>query len=820
MKFFTLFTLLFYSAVLFAQERPQGDRGSDNMPKDGVLRGKVYDADLKTPVQYANIVVKSARDGSIINGAVADEKGDFVIKDLSYGKFTVEIDFIGYKKVIKTEVLINPQSKEVDLGKIELKQSVTQLETVEVVGEKKYVEYKIDKKVINVSQDLSATGGNAVDILENTPSVQTDIDGNVSLRGSGSFTVLIDGKPSPLEGSEALQQIPASIIESIEIITNPSAKYDPDGVAGIINVILKKKKEPGFNGIVNVNADTQSGLGGDFLFNYRMSKLNLFVGAESSNGLRPGTSQSVRENYYDSITSYIVQNGERARGRYGTSLKGGLDYTFNDRHSVTFSGTYGDRGFRRSSFNKTHQYTTPELIDTNYVTDSYFKGGNIYVDINGFYLYKFKQKDHQLSVQGIYTINNGDDDDVLKQYDSDENFYYTDTDEILRQRTESTDQSINKRIQADYVKPFKKEGSKLEAGLQARIYNGKSDYQLEDYDFDTQIWVEDPSQINGIDFNQTISSVYSTYSGSFKKFEFMAGLRGEYTNREIVSRIIDTSYIVDLYDYFPTFHISRPINATLQVMASYARRIERPRDWDLDPFKNYSDPLNVRMGNPALLPEYIDSYDLSAQKKFKKGFVSLEGYHRITTNLISHISTLGADNIMYNTMANMNSDKSTGFELTGNFDFTKWFNLNSGFDFYRYKFDGEIDGIDVSDANNTWSARASLSFKLKWGTKIQVNGNYRAPHIEPQEKSEGSFMSSIAVRQDFFDRKLSVSFRVRDVFGSMKHASESWGEQYYSYSKLLSKAPVFTFSVSYKINNYKQKRSEGEGEGEGGGEDM
>ncbi|MBI4645424.1 MAG: carboxypeptidase-like regulatory domain-containing protein, partial [Bacteroidia bacterium] len=245
--------IVIFNITVSSQERPPH---GENMPSDGNISGTIKDPDLNQLIPYANVILYRLKDSSIVTGAIADEKGNFTLSKLPYGKFYLEIHFIGYEKKFIPEILLTPRQKDILLGIIELRQTATQLNEVEVVGERKFIEYKIDKKIINVSQDIVASGGMAADVLENTPSVQIDIDGNISLRGSTNFTVLIDGKPSITDGNELLQQTPAGMIENIEIITNPSAKYDPDGIAGIINIIMKKQKEKGTNGIINANVGT------------------------------------------------------------------------------------------------------------------------------------------------------------------------------------------------------------------------------------------------------------------------------------------------------------------------------------------------------------------------------------------------------------------------------------------------------------------------------------------------------------------------------------------------------------------------------------
>jgi len=282
MKNLLILLLLILSAVgtVFSQVPPAVNAGGmSNLTKNGKIKGKIIDAESKTPMEYANVAIYNKRDSKLVSGGIADGAGVFEISELPFGAYYVEANFIGFEKTTIDNIKIIPNSTTVDMGTIELAASSKEIGTVDVVAERNRIEYKIDKKVINVSQDINAAGGTAVTVLENTPSVEVDIDGNVSLRGSSSFTVLIDGRPSILSGSDALKQIPSSAIENIEIITNPSVKYDPDGMAGIINIVMKKNILAGFNGILNVNAGTGKKYGTDLTLNYKTKKYNLFFGA-------------------------------------------------------------------------------------------------------------------------------------------------------------------------------------------------------------------------------------------------------------------------------------------------------------------------------------------------------------------------------------------------------------------------------------------------------------------------------------------------------------------------------------------------------------
>jgi hypothetical protein len=276
-----------------------------NMLKDGVLRGIVMDDQYKTPVQFANVALFSLRDSTVAGGAVCDESGYFEMTGIAYGKYYVVVDFIGYEKFILNDIKLHPEQKVHDIGTVYLKHIAVDIEEVEITGERNFVEYKIDRKVINISKNINATGGSLVDALENAPSIQVDIDGNVTMRGSSNFKVLIDGKPTVLDANDILQQIPPSSVENIEIITNPSVKYDPDGTTGILNIIMKKEHKSGFSGVINASAGTGDKYTADFLFNYRTEKSNFFIGANYGDRTHSGDGNSMRKTYLTDDTTFL-----------------------------------------------------------------------------------------------------------------------------------------------------------------------------------------------------------------------------------------------------------------------------------------------------------------------------------------------------------------------------------------------------------------------------------------------------------------------------------------------------------------------------------
>ena len=819
-KIYYLLIIIILTRLEIFSQPPAGRQNPGNMQMDASISGKVIDNTTGQPVEYASVGLYRMRDSSLVTGGITDATGNFTLNGLSYGRFYAEISFMGYKKSRITGIMLNASQKKAMVGTVKLDPSTTVINAVEVVGERSQMEYKIDKKVINVSQQIVASGGSAIDVLENTPSVQTDIEGNIQLRGSSNFTVLLDGKPSALQGSEALQQIPASAIQNIEIITNPSAKYDPDGTAGIINVLMKKQKINGMNGLINLSAGTGDKYNGDFLVNYRTSKFNYFLGGDFNDmkfKMKGYLDQRTPSQKPDT-TDVQVANSEGNMHRSGKGVKAGFDYYINDKNTLSLSGNVSQRAFGRLTNSKYYEFTDPATTDVYYLLTNNMTGPHENYNINLDYRLKFNNPDHQLQATVYYeTGTSGHPTDMIQIYT--DNKWEHPSDSILQRSEENGNENVF-RAKIDYTRPMGAKG-KLEAGYQGRYEGSKGDYHFRN--FIGRQWVEDLTQYNKIDYTDHIEALYATFSNSMKLFDYQLGLRGEYTNRNLVKKITGQEYPINRIDLFPTVHLSRQLPWELQVQASYSRRINRPDDRDLDPFARYIDNKNLRQGNPALKPEFTDSYELNFQKKISEGLFSIEGYYRQTNDLISQIKRPNFnDTLTLQTVANFKRDYSLGTELMLDLPIAKWWNFNATSSVYKYHIDGSIEDSTVAQNAITMNARINSTFRLKWGMQIQANYFYNAPSITPQGTREGFSFTTIGIRQDLLKKKASLTLQVRDLFGTMKFASTSESPNFYSYNRMQRESRVFTLTFTYRINNYKQqarRESEGVNESEfnGGG---
>ena len=776
----------------------------------GTLKGFVFDTDANQPLEYATISIFSIKENKVVNGTITDQTGFFKLKNVDFGMYRIDISFIGYKPKSIDKVAIRPNSREVDLGRVELDPAVEAINEAVVVADRPTMTYKIDKKVINVSQQHTSASGTAVEILETVPSITVDIEGNVSLRGSESFTVLIDGKPTVLEPSDALSQIPASAIENIEVITNPSVKYDPDGTSGIINIITKRNKLQGFNGIANLNVGMYERYGGDILINWRKERVNFFVGADFNNRNMEGSRSGETWNRRGDTTYHILSEGDFSRGGQSYSVRGGIDLTLNPRNSINLEATYGDHSRGGDTYTDYIEYKSPDplAIKNYYVSDETSDRGGSYYNFNLGYTKNFFKKGHQIYALANYRARDFSEESINELVDMAGN---------LTSGQISTESGPNTswRFQLDYTLPINEE-NKFEAGFNSRLDNSNSLAEMEQYDTTTKKYVYMDDFMHDVDHKSVIHAIYTMYSGSIGKFGYQLGLRGEYTYRDITLKETNESFLIDRFDYFPTLHFSYTTANENEWMTNYSRRIQRPRGWYLEPFVTWRDAYNVSIGNPDLLPEYIDSYELSHLLKFGKNTFSVDAYYRVTNNKIERIQSTyeEEDNVNQTTYQNIGKDYALGIEMMLGIDVVKWWHIDLMGNLYDYKVEGEYEYedqginkvVDFSESSFNWNTRFNNTLRLGKTTRVQFNGMYNSPTVSAQGERDGFFMTNLAVRQSFMKNQLSATLQVRDVFGTMSHSSTYKGEDFYRWSDFQPNTPLVTLTISYKINNYKPDR--------------
>jgi hypothetical protein len=772
----------------------------------GTIQGKVFDSETNEPLEYVSVAVYTLSDKSLVDGTITSENGIFNIKGLDNGRYYIEATFIGYDKTVVEDIEIDAGDNQIDLGRIILPRAISQLDVVEIVADELSVEYKIDRKVINVGQQLTTASGTAVDILENLPSITVDIEGNVALRGSTGFMVLIDGRPTVLESSEALQQIPANTIENIEIITNPSAKFNPDGTSGIINIITKKNKLKGFSGTANLNAGNFGRYGGGFLLNYTKNKWSAFIAADLNDGRRPGFEFNERVTQSDGSTYFTRSEGENNGQRHFWVLRGGLDFNLTDKDIFNVEFNYGYGRFSNEGVQSFTEGIMPGDILNQYTSTQYGERGGAFYSINTSYQHDFEGKGHNLIAQIQYRNREGDEKSMNQ---------LTDTDNQITSGQLNTEVGPGSELQLnlDYTKPMG-EFNKFEAGYQSRISRSKDVTELFWYNTENGLYELQPEYSNDTDYNRDIHAVYGIFGGEQGNFGYQLGLRGEYTYRVISAAAIEGDFTIDRFDYFPTLHTSYKLPAEQQVMASYSRRIERPRGWFLEPFITWSDAFNVRQGNPGLLPEYIDAMEVAYLKGFGEHSFSFEGYYRITNNKVERIRGVFQENIMISTPENVGQDFALGGEMVLSLNFFKWWKMDLSGNFYDYRLEGSLGDQVFERQSFNWNTRFTNTFRVFDGNRIQLNSRYNSATVTAQGTAGDFWTADIAISQEFWDKRMTGILQVRDIFGRVIRDQTSAGVDFNSYSEEYINAPQIALTLNYRFNNYKNKTENRSGGGD------
>lgn len=784
----TLMVLFYLSPIFHAQPQRSSTRAA--------VEGYVFDAATSQPMEYANIVLFNQRDSSQITGTVTNSKGYFIIEGIPRGNYFARISYIGFTDSFVEKINVNNNST-IDLGKIYLAAKNIGMTDVVVSGQRAPISYDIDKKVINVGENFSASSGTAVDILENVPSVTVDIEGNVSLRGSGNFKVLIDGRPSILDPGDALQQIPASSIENIEIITNPSAKYDPEGTAGIINVILKKSSNQGMSGVFELNGGLKNKYGGEAIADLKTEAFQSNIGVNYNKRNFGGSSNEKNWTDDGSQISYYNSNGSSSRQMEFYGLRGSISFELGDKKLLSLGGRYNNRTFSGNSNLDYSEWTSENQSPNNLFNNSKDSRGGDGITVYANYQHPFEDKEHKLTAEVSFQSENSDEENINQLYDLSEL--------VSGQITAEKGPSKEIETKIDYTLPLGTE-TKFEAGLEGEFEYDDEATSFSNYNPETGQFEINPLYNKDISYDKNEGAVYTMFSSKYEKLGYQVGFRTEYTGRSIELKGNNQDFTIDKWDYFPSAHLSYEFLTGHQMMTSYTRRINRPRGWELEPFETWMNSYNIRVGNPSLLPEYIDSYEFGYQTFFGKSVLSVEGYYRITNNRIERIQSVYSEKVTLNSVENIGKDYSLGTELFFNFDpVTNW-NVNLMGNIYDYRIKGVLYGEDFSRNSFNWNFRFNNTFKLSESTQIQLNANYSSPSVSAQGKREGFLFTNLAVKQELFNKLLTATLQVRDVFGSAVFEMENSSFDFYNYRHFERESPVVMLNLRINLNNYKNNR--------------
>lgn len=749
------------------------------------IKGKVVDRDSHQPVEFATVAVMDASTAKAITGGTTALDGTFAVTTTAQD-FYIEVSFIGFQRQVINDFQIT--NGLVNLGTISLAGDSQQLEEIVVQGEKSQTEFRLDKRVFNVGADVSSAGASALDVLSSVPSVNVNIEGAVSLRGSTGVQILINGKPSVLASDESnsLGTLTGDMIESIEVITNPSAKYDAEGTSGIINIILKKEEREGTNGSISLNTGIPHNHSVGFSLNRRTEKFNLFTQMGVGYIERPNDVETINNNYETDtiISSKGYEN--KYEEYYNVSL--GADYHINDQNVITLSGNYAleledqpsklhytqEEGENQETVSEWKRTETTDAVNPKFQFDAQYKRD-------------FKdQKEHSLLLSATGSFFGKD------QHSRFLNTTISGADMDSRQKTATDYRESKYTFKVDYTKPLG-ETFIFESGSQYLLNEVGNDYSVEN--LEEEEWIIDENQTNNFDYNQNVLAIYSTLAFELEKWGLKAGLRVENTDLSTYLTNTDESNDRNYTNFFPTVHTSYKLLDNLSVQGGYSRRIYRPRLWDLNPFSNISNTYSIKRGNPNLLPEMTDSYEVGTV--YNAGSLSLNTsvYHRYTTSVIESISTF-QDNVNITAPQNIGTNHATGVELNTKYDPVNWFTVSGDFNYNYYSRKGELGDVVFDFRADQWMSKVQAKFKLPADIDVEITGNYQSKYQTVQSEISSIYYLDLGARKKILKGKGMINFSIRDVFASRVEQSLIEQSSYALYNRA-QRGRFITFGFSF-----------------------
>ncbi|MFP4846874.1 outer membrane beta-barrel protein [Winogradskyella sp. PE311] len=818
-----------------------------NAQKEVKVQGIVMEEGSNIPLEYATITFKKITDNSVVTGEITDSKGKFSI-DVPVGTYNIYVEYISYKTKEYPNKTID---KAINLGTVSLALDVDTLNEVTVVAESTTVEIKLDKKVYNIGKDLTTAGGTVSDALNNVPSVSVDVEGAISLRGNGNVRILINGRPSALAGfgdTNVLSQLPAEAIERVEVITSPSARYDAEGTAGILNIILRQKETLGFNGSFTLTGGNPDNIGLNSSINFRTEKFNLF----SNIGWRYFDSPRFRFsdiNYFDrNIDGAIItpefrriredQDVERLNRNYNANV--GIEYFLSEKSSITAGLFYRFGSDADLALNTSERFNNNAIVEETLRREKETEQDNSYqLSIN--YSKEFDDdSDHKLTA------------DLQFEKGDEEGFTFLKEDFISTNQTNPEPFQIEQEFtiedqtellaQADYVLPIGK-GARFEAGYRGTFENQITDYRLEQEDISNGNLIVNDTITNIFDYDENVNALYTQYGTKFNKFSFLLGLRLEHTQLkgEIDSRLsndelieafgfpIQTSFDNNYLGLFPTLNLIYNLgnddsDSEESITLGYNRRINRPRGRFINPFPSRTSRTNIFQGNPNLQPAFASAFDIGYLKRWEKLTLTTSVYYQYETGSFERVqentgqqTTDGID-IIRTIPINLSNNARTGAELGILYNPNKWLRLNSSFNFFQFDTEGEFNGVDYSAKNTSWFARFSSKVTLPWKIDWQTNASYRGAEQDAQSDTQGLFTVDLAFSKELIENKLTISANVRDLFNSRRRQSTTTTDFFERYSESQWRVRQVNVSILYRFNQ-QLKKNERSGRGGNGGND-
>lgn len=793
---------------------------SQNQPeiKKIKISGKVLVKSTQQKLEYATITLLNSSNQKVISGAITNNIGEFSLEVIA-GIYDIKVEFISFNPlIIKEKKLFESQN----IGSFELSENDTQLKEVQVVGKTASVEIKLDKKIYNVGQDITAKGGNATDVLINVPSVSVDADGNVSLRGNDSVRILIDGKPSnAVNIASALQAIPADALDKIEVITNPSSRYDAEGSAGILNIILKKGKTDGINGTILLTTGIPKNNVISANLNFKTKIFNFYstIGFADSEFQGNTINNTDYLNSDKSIKNTINETNTRTRARKGLNFNYGIDLNLTKNLVWTNALNYNSNDGLSPENNLLNNFTPSGNFVRNRYNDQFSEETDIGYTTG--FVNKFKKEGHQLTASA--TFSQGLDKNFSMISD------FVIGQEYNTKKTSSFNIQNQGRnlFQIDYVLPFGK-NNQLEMGYKTDFNKLLNNYNVSNQDAFGN-FISDPNFTNIFEYKEKINAVYTQFGTKVKKFSFLFGLRFENSNIDINLLSTNNFRNKNYNNLFPSAFLTYALSENTNLSLNYSKRITRPRNRFINPFAGYTSNINIFQGNPDINPSYTNALDFGLLTKIKKITLTSSLYYNYSTdifqftrrpngNFVTSVVNGQTINtpILVSSPVNLSNENRFGFEFTINYSPYKWWKLNSNFNFFQSKIKGDFSYVDASnnqlvvqnfDVNSaSWfsklNSKITLPYKIDWQT-VAV---YTASQITSQGKSLPTLVFNLAFSKDILKDKATLTLNVSDLLNTSKMIRQFNLENVNSYSEMQRRQRQINFSFTYRFNKKKLEK--------------
>lgn len=783
--------------------------------KPGTVAGKLIDEETQEPIGFANVVVYTIN-GDLVSGTTTDLDGTFKIADLPLGDYRLEMSFIGYETENR-DVELSELERLFVIGDIYLGNDSQQLDAVVVTAQRAVMELGVDRKVFNVGKSVAAVGGSAEDLLRQLPSVSVDLEGNISLRGSGNVRFLINGRPSGLVGSDPatyLKSLSASSIERIEVITNPGSAYDPDGTAGLINIVLKKKQDDGINASINLNAGSNTSFDGSLDLNWRKGKFNTFAGVSGRYDERffKGFRDQSGITADSSFSRFFTFDGDRIRE--SQTYKLGTEYELGKRAIIGIQGNYQAEDGQSNNNRLTQFFDSEKNLDqiSSRIEDEPSEETNYEISAN--YMTTFKKEGRKLSANVQFSQN-----DEFEQ----ENFDETITNgsggflESVLQQSPALGERTQWIGQLDYEQKIG--DFKFETGWRSTLQDLRIDSEFAN--FEGGEFVVSEAQSNLFTYTEDVHAVYASFGGKINDFTFSTGLRAEqaYTTSDLIEPDPET-FDNDYFKLYPSVFAGYAFDDNTSLQASYSRRINRPRAWALNPFVDRGDPFNLRSGNPFLLPELINSFELNVQQRYGLGTVTAGVYFRQLNDLISRISEELPGGVTLSTRDNLDRGRDYGIEVISTLRPVKKLELTLSLNGYRSEIVGNANDQAIDADGYLFSGNLQGSYELPAGIQAQFTYFYRSPGVRPQGTIRTIQSLDLGFRKEILEGKGAISLRATDIFNTRQYRFDTELATLTTRSEFQRESRIVYVGFQYSLQQLNPERSRGGGGGgrDGGGD--